>query len=244
LIQKLSNGQAHILHAFPAAMHLNGYAVSIGAGDRDVLFYTSPHAHYFFIGGIFDASGKNLSKEYAHRYLPAALSAPVVHTPHNWLDSIRHTTWFTVGKPNAPKTLFMVMDPNCIFCHLTWQKLLPYIHSGTLRLHVTLVGFLKPSSAPKAATILLAKDPAKALTYDERHFNEATEEGGTVPALHIPPSVLAEVQANTHWMSQNGIGGTPFLTWKGKDGKVHHLNGMPLHIHQLVSSIASHSPRE
>ncbi len=239
LIQKLSNGQAHILHTFPAAMHLNGYSVSIGAGDRDVLFYTSPHARYFFLGGIFTASGRNLSKQYARRYLPAALSAPTVHAPQNWLSSIRHTTRFLVGNPKATKTLFMVMDPNCIFCHLTWQKLLPYLRQGTLRLQVTLVGFLKPSSAPKAATILLAKDPAKALAYDERHFNQATEEGGTVPALHIPPVALAEVQANTHWMSKNGIAGTPFLTWKSKSNQIRHEDGMPLHIRQLIRSIAT-----
>jgi thiol:disulfide interchange protein DsbG len=237
-IKRLSNGQSHIIREFHAAMGLAGFAVQVGGlQGHDVLMYTSPNGRYFFLGGLFNARGQNLSRQYAHRYLPAAVSAPVAITPVAMQASLRKTTWFTVGKPDAPKHLWIVLDPNCIFCNLTFRHLLPAIQKGQLLLRVVPVGFLKPSSLPKAATILLAKDPAHALMTNELHFNQAMEEGGTTPASHIPTSVKAEATANTAWMSRNHLGGTPFLLWHGPHGTVHDQDGMPSGTTQFIQGI-------
>jgi thiol:disulfide interchange protein DsbG len=237
LIEKLSNGQSKILHAFPAAMGLDGFAVEVGGSGRDVLMYTSPNGKYFLVGGIFNAAGHNLSKQYAQKYLPAAALAPAVSKPADLLQSMRHTTWFTVGNPDAKKHVWIVMDPNCIFCHKTWEAMLPYINKGDILLHVTLVGFLKHSSPTKAATILMDKNPAQALLQNEKTFNDDTEEGGTVPRRLIPKTIQAEVSANSGWMSKNGLGGTPFVIWTGAHGKVHAQAGEPPDMHAFVASV-------
>ncbi|MBU2765020.1 thiol:disulfide interchange protein DsbG [Acidithiobacillus ferrivorans] len=237
LIEKLSNGQSKILHAFPAAMGLDGFAVEVGGSGRDVLMYTSQNGKYFLVGGIFNAAGHNLSKQYAQKYLPAASMAPAVSKPADLLQSMRHTTWFTVGNPAAKKHVWIVMDPNCIFCHKTWEAMLPYINKGDILLHVTLVGFLKHSSPTKAATILMNKNPAQALLQNEKAFNDETEEGATVPSKLIPKTIQAEVSANSGWMSKNGLGGTPFVIWKGVHGKVHAQAGEPPDMQAFVESV-------
>lgn len=238
-ISALGNGQAEILSAFTTPLGLYGFTVQLGhIATHDVLVYVTPDGKYFIFGGIFTASGKNLSKVYAHRYLPAAANAPKVHvdSPASLIHSIAHTTWFTVGNPKAPKHLWFLFDPNCIFCHLTWEKLLPYIHSGKLSIRAVPVGFLKPSSAAKAASILSSADPAKALAFDEKHFNLETEEGGA-PVHPVQPAIMAEVHANNAWMQGAGIGGTPLLLWHGPHGHPHMQDGMPLSISTFMKEI-------
>lgn len=236
----LANHQAKIIRHFPAAMGLNGYVVQIGTA-RDVLFYTSRNGRYFILGGLFTASGKNLSKVYAQKYLPAAAKAPSTPKPNaaQVLAGIRKTTWFTVGNPKAPKILWAGMDPNCIFCHLTFEHLLPYIQKGEVQLRIMPVGFLKPSSLPKAVTILQSKDPAKAWGYDEAHFNVEMEEGGIVPGNNLSAEDRAEVQANWAWMNRDGYYGTPLLVWKNTDGKAVVEDGMPMSIREVLQDIHS-----
>lgn len=239
-ISALGNGQAQILKAFTTPLGLYGFTVQLGhVATHDVLVYVTPNGHYFIFGGIFTASGRNLSRVYAQKYLPAAATAPKVQTnsAQSLIKSIAHTTWFTVGRPDAPKHIWFLFDPNCIFCHLTWDKFLPYVKSGQLSIRAVPVGFLKPGSAKKAAAILLDKDPAQALTFNEAHFNAATEEGGIHIPSHIPPSILAEVHANNAWMQSAGIAGTPLLLWHGPHGHAHRQDGMPLSISTFIKEV-------
>lgn len=191
-IEAISHGQATILRAFPAKAGLNGYAVQLAPGHALVM-YTSKNGKYVFMGGIFDSSGKNYSVTYAHKYLPAA-DLPHVVSPVAMGKAVHQTTNFLIGNPTAKKSVWMVADPNCIFCHLTWEHLKPYVDKGDLKIHLIPVGFLKPSSLDKAATILENKDAAKAWRYDEAHFNVQEEEGGIIPPL--PPSVIAQAKKN------------------------------------------------
>ncbi|MBN6739637.1 thiol:disulfide interchange protein DsbG [Acidithiobacillus sp. MC6.1] len=239
-ILKMGNGQAKIIRAFTTPAGLYGFSVQIGTiATHDVIIYVTPNGRYFLVGGMFDAKGKNLSAHYARKYLPAAELAPKVqaNNPDSYAASLAKTTWFTIGKTTAPKHLWFLFDPNCIFCHLTWEKLLPDIQDGHLLIRVVPVGFLKPSSAGKAAAILMAKDPAAAMAANEAGFNDATEEGGITVPKHIPARIAAEVSANTAWMQKNGVGGTPFLLWKGPHGKIHDQDGMPTDIPSFLKGV-------
>lgn len=241
-ISHLADGQSHIIRHFPVAMGMNGYVVQIG-DSRDVLIYTSKSGRHFFIGGLFTAQGVNLSKKYAKEYLPAAQLAASSPSPSaaSVYKAIQKTTWFALGSHKAPKILWVGFDPNCIFCHETFDRLLPYIRKGEVQLRIMPVGFLKPSSLPKAVTILESKHPAKAWTYDEAHFNVATEEGGIRPLAHLSPEVSAEVRANWAWMNRNGYYGTPLLVWQNTDGKAVVQDGMPMSMKTVISDIGSSS---
>jgi len=119
------------------------------------------------------------------------------------------------------------LDPNCIFCHEFYDSAMPLVKSGKLRLRVTLVGFLKPSSAGKAAAILSAKNPVKALAYNEAHFNVQTEEGGIKPISHPMPAITGVVGANTGILSRTGALATPTVVYCKGNGQYAMDHGLP-----------------
>ncbi len=135
------------------------------------------------------------------------------------------------------------LDPNCIFCHKFYEAAMPLVRKGDLRLRVTLVGFLKPSSADKAAAILLAKSPAKALAYNEAHFRVAVEEGGIRPIRHPHPAITGVVGANTGILSHTGALATPTIVYCKKPGDFvmsHGLDNYSAHyLRKLFHGIGS-----
>jgi thiol:disulfide interchange protein DsbG len=88
-----------------------------------------------------------------------------------------------------------------------------------------MVGFLKPTSLGRAAAILSAADPARALATDEQSFDVATEEGGIAVPVVIPPAVRAAVVANTRLLAASGAEATPTLLFRDHAGAwkiMHH----------------------
>ena len=234
-IVKMSKGQAHILKSWTTPAGLYGYAVQIAPG-HDLIMYTTTDGKYLFMGGLFNADGKNYSVEYGRKYLPAgAVPHPV--TPAQVASGLKDTTNFIVGNPKARKTIWMVADPNCIFCHKAWQKLYPYVQKGDLSIHMIPVGFLKPSSLPKAATILASKEPANAWARDEKGFNDAAEEGSLTPMANIPQEDRLEIQKNGQWMNAHGISGTPFLLYKNPAGGWSATPGMPENVKLFMEQV-------
>ncbi|MBE7562203.1 thiol:disulfide interchange protein DsbG [Acidithiobacillus sp. HP-6] len=234
-IVAMSHGQAKILRTFRAKAGLNGYTVQLSPGHALVM-YTSPNGKYVFMGGVFDKAGHNLSVAYAHQYLPKT-DLPQKISPSAMGKAVEKTTNFLIGSPKATKQIWFVGDPNCIFCHMTYEHLLPYVDKGELKIHLIPVGFLKPSSAPKAETIIASKNPAKAWAYDEAHFNVPEEEGGIVPLAKIPANDQKDIQANTAWMSHHGINGTPFLVYQNAQGHWAVNPGMPEDTKAFVQGI-------
>ncbi|OCX88449.1 hypothetical protein A6M27_07575 [Acidithiobacillus thiooxidans] len=157
---------------------------------------------------------------------PSAIAAAITHA---------HT--FLVGHQGPELTAFM--DPNCIWCHRLYEKALPIIGAEKLRLRVVLVGFLKPSSPAKAASILMANNPAKALAYDESHFNTQTEEGGIRPALNPPPLIRRAVRNNTQLLIRTGEEATPTLLYRNKHGQWELQHGLGSHgLHKIMEIIS------
>lgn len=126
-----------------------------------------------------------------------------------YAKALLHLHSFMLGSKGPVITAFF--DPNCIWCHEFYRHAQPYIREGRLRVRVVMVGTLKHSSAPKAETIVAARDPAKALAYDESHYTATSEEGGIVPATHIPPAARAEIRDNTAFLANTTGPLTPTL---------------------------------
>jgi thiol:disulfide interchange protein DsbG len=231
-IEKLSNGQATILHEFDAPLGLEGMAVSLGGG-RNMIMYASKDGKYIVIGGLFGADGHNYSMDAAQKYLPPHPAPPTAGANY----AARHAAvTFDWGNPKAKKALWVVADPDCIFCHKTWVALKPAVNKGEVLVHVIPVGFLKPDSLGKAAAILGATDPAAALSVDESTFDDATEEGAIKPDLSNP-KIVAEIKKNNAWMTAHGIGGTPYLFYMAKDGKPGVVPGTPSDVSALLDQI-------
>ena len=136
-------------------------------------------------------------------------------------------THSTQGSTKAPHGLYVIVDPNCIFCHRLYDTLMPMIKSGELSVKWIVTGLIKPSSKPKAYAILAAKDPIKALAENEKNFNEAIEEGGITPLNTPPADIEAAVAANEAFMKQLNLLGTPVIIYFAKDGSPQLSEGLP-----------------
>ena len=95
--------------------------------------------------------------------------------------------WFVQG--SGPHTIYLIFDPNCPYCHLLIQELQPLIKPDQLSIRYVPVGFLEPSSTGKAAAILEAKNPLKALWENEKGFTEKGHDGAIQEIL---PSMATE----------------------------------------------------
>jgi thiol:disulfide interchange protein DsbG len=167
----------------------------------------------------------------AFQKLPRAVSPAAI------ANAVKHADTFLVGHHGPELTAFM--DPNCIWCHRFYEKVLPRIYAGKLHLRVVLVGFLKPTSAVKAAAVLMAKHPARALAFDESHFNVITEEGGIHPAVNAPTSVRRAVIHNTQLLIRTGEEATPTLLYKNKQKQWRIQHGLGLHgLQKILATIS------
>ena len=68
--------------------------------------------------------------------------------------------WFSVGAPSAPE-IYMLVDPNCKFCHKAWQQLRPRVIAGEMSVRIIMIGALKGSTT-KAISILSRDEPGRA----------------------------------------------------------------------------------
>lgn len=143
---------------------------------------------------------------------------------------------FMIGKSGPIIDAFL--DPNCIFCHKFYEHAMPAVKKGDLRMRVTLVGFLKPSSAPKATAILASKDPVQAMAYNEQHFNVPAEEGGIKPMKKSDPSITAAVGANTAILTRTGETATPTLLFCQNNGKMRMVHGLPRNTQSFVNRLS------
>lgn len=242
-ISQLSNGQATILETFdgPAGTNLTGMAVSLGQG-RNMIMYATKDGKYVFVGGIFGADGTNYSMQAAQKYLPnnpglTGSTAPAQNVEQIFkdLDKAHAYLW---GKSSAKKEIWVVMDPDCVFCHKIYMDAKPLVEKGDLKVNVIQVGFLKPDSIGKAAAIVGAPDPAAALAKDEEGFDASREEGGIRPDTSNE-AATAKVKANNQWMQAHGIGGTPYVIYRDKDGRPGVVPGYPQDLAALLKMVKS-----
>jgi thiol:disulfide interchange protein DsbG len=158
---------------------------------------------------------------------PSAVATAIAHEART----------FMVG--NQGPIIDVFFDPNCIYCHKLYERALPLVKAGKLQMRVTMVGFLKPSSADKAAAILSAKDPAKALAYNEAHFVTSTEEGGIKPITAQQPATTAAVGSNTGILIKTGQEATPTVIFCNKTGGFKMIHGIPGNEEKFLDHLAT-----
>ena len=208
-----------IITSFPAVDHMQGWVLQ--QGDKPFVAYTSVDGKHLFVGGLIDETGKNLTQEYAEKFIPK----PDYTALFSKLDQSAYFIEGAKGKA-VKSTIYAFLDPNCIFCHLAWKAFLPYEKAG-LQVRWVPVGFLKADSAGKAAALLEAKDPAAAMAQNENEFVEATESGGIPAVATVSAGMAKKLAANAQLMNAFGLSGTPAIVYKDKGGKVVVKPGMP-----------------
>lgn len=225
LVQQNFHNKIHVTKVFPGPVHsLTGIVVETDQHQQGILWMLADK--YLLLGPVVNAQQENITGHYADQYLPQPAKVPAEKIASAALAA----PGFTIGHSGPLMVVFM--DPNCIFCHLLWEALQQPVAEGKVRVKVVPVGFLKPSSPAKAATILAAKNPAEAWANNEKGFDLHTEEGSTKPLSHIPAVDEAAVKANTQLLHQTGETATPALLYciKTPKGLVMQMkHGMDVH---------------
>ncbi len=219
MVSGLSQQKMHLVKTVPTGVNgLSGLIAENAAGKKQLAFGLD--GRYLIPGPIIGADGKLLNEQIAAKYglLPKALPVSAV------ARKAMSAPGFVLGKSGPMVTVFM--DPNCIYCHQFYEGVLADIQSGKIRVKVVPVGFLKPSSFPKAVSVLSSASPARVWAQGEAHFNTANEEGGVAPAKNLNTPVAAEVQANTKLLSETGEMATPTVVYCTKSGEVTMNHGV------------------
>lgn len=221
-IQGIIDSGAKIIKTFPAAAQMKGWVIS--KDDRYMIIFSSADNETLFAGDMIDASGKNLTEHYADLYIPKPDLTPVY-------AALESSTYIAEGTLKSPKSVvYAFFDPNCPFCHFSW-KAFQYYEKVGLQVRWIPVAYLKDTSTGKAAAILQAKDRLAAFTENEQKYSLKNHDGGIKPAKPTAAS-NKQLQANSEFMHQLGITGTPAIVWKDAQGKIQLKGGMPL-LHEL-----------
>lgn len=207
----------HLVRHFPAASGLTGWIVSGPSGAQEVL-YTTADGKTVIAGILSNEQGENLTRQYATLYEKAPNLDrlwPAIHATYQVnegppTDSARHQIW-------------VVMDPNCEFCHRLWLELRPYEKAG-LVVHWIPVGILFNSSTPRAAAVLAGG--RKTLYAMESKFDVARERGG-VPGIKVSPGMRHQLATNLALAMKAGIQGTPGIFYLGPGGALRLQQGLP-----------------
>jgi thiol:disulfide interchange protein DsbG len=227
LVNKVLNGQGTIQQNFPAVDGLIGFVVQSSQGNNGII-YADAKGQYMFVGSIINGQGQDLTQLYTNQYINSKIAGPAYQDAGS-------TGYFSDGSDDAPHKAYIIIDPNCIFCHVLYQQMQPLIANGQVQVRWIPVAFRDPSSPGKAAALLNAGSDAaadKLLQQNEAGFNDESESGGLTPLAPNPndanvTAAFTKVTQNTAYFSKYGFQGTPTILYKQKDGKVMMVPGMP-----------------
>ncbi|TPG55999.1 hypothetical protein EAH89_13605 [Roseomonas nepalensis] len=226
-------------------------------GDAFQVFYATPTGEQVIPGVMWDATGKNLTREQvsavegaiptvtigdvptariavntASPLRPAAQPASPagsVQLPGGGLAAAERTSAGTVGNAAAPH-LWMFADPQCGYSVQAMQRLQPLIASGRVRLSVIPVAILDHQNTGRSTIDSLAM-----LSKPGEQMVAAWSRGD----LQGPPAAdaAARLRGNMEAARAIGLRGTPTLVWRRPDGTEGRQDGMPSDVDALVASM-------
>lgn len=203
-----------IVGQFDAPIALKAYGGV--AGQRPVAAYVSADGQYAVVGTLVNVKGEDVSAN----ALKELVSVP--RSLKTW-QQLEASHWVVDGKPSAPRVIYTFTDPNCPYCNRFWQAARPWVEAGKVQIRNVMVGVIRADSANKAAAILGAASPQKALEQNERSFGS----GGITGLATVPEKVKDQLQSNEMLMMELGFQGTPGILFKDADGVVQTRAGMP-----------------
>ncbi|MGA9852661.1 MAG: thioredoxin fold domain-containing protein [Gammaproteobacteria bacterium] len=229
-IASASHGQAHALKLFRGPDGLVG-AVIEGPSKTLGIAWLTRHGKAVLSGDmLIGPGGTDLTKE-------AMFSQGLLLRPAAALEQAAALATHGIMVGTAGPRITVFFDPNCIYCHQLYLALTPQVAASKVRVRYVIVGVLKESSLPRAASILAAKNPSQALNLDEADFDVKTEEGGYPVAAALSPAFKRAVEANNSLFSRAGLDGTPTILYCVKATKdVQVFTGIPKDIMTFVAS--------
>lgn len=208
-VQALVDQGIEVEARFDAPGGLTGYVGRYQG--QPVAMYLTPDGEHLLVGNLIDAGGDNLTPQHLREHLPEPEFGPA------W-PLLEQSYWVREGGARAERVVYVFTDPNCPYCNAFWKASQAYLGPDVQVRHIP-VAILKADSLGKAARILAADDPGRALARHETY--------GSKPLEDIPPQIRRQVESNTELMSRLGSTATPTIFYRDSQGKVRRALGVP-----------------
>lgn len=140
-----------------------------------------------------------------------------------FLGAMQTATFFDVGSQSAPTTVYMVADPNCPYCHQTWDYLKSYVQAGSVKVRIVMIAFL-PGSDEKAREIMLSPRPGIRYLQSDGGRNVQIESDTSSEAWK---AMAGHLLNNRNFATRFHITSTPFLAYSDADGQFYASAGVP-----------------
>ncbi len=210
-----------------------GFFVRSGAHFQ--VFYATPDGQQLIPGILYDAAGKNLTRQQIAS-IPGAV--PTVEVTDGTgtasvsaLPLMQKTAYGVVGKDSAPR-IYMLIDPQCIYSIRALQMLKPFVEAGRVQLAVvplSVLDYEDNGASTQAALALLSKPADQIVTaWQARDVNG--------PAS---PDAKTRLQVNMEVAQAIGVKGTPTFVWRKADGSEGRIDGLPTSVPDLLASVGS-----
>lgn len=222
------------------------------SGDTFQVFYATPDGERVIPGIMWDAAGKNLTREHVAGMegaiptvtigdvpagappAPPASAAPVVVAAASGAAAVsplavaQRAHAGVVGAEAAPH-VWMFVDPQCGYSVQALQRLQPLVAAGRLRLSVIPVAILDHANAGRSTADALAM-----LSHSAEGMVAAWSRGDLRSAPS--PEAAARLRENTAAAAAIALRGTPTLIWRKADGGEGRVDGMPPNIEAVLAS--------
>jgi len=224
-IQALVEEGLEVHARFEAPGGLDGFAAS--HRGRAMAIYLTPDGEHAVVGTLLDAQGNDLSAAPLDEHVRRAQEAEVWQT-------LEESHWIRDGDPDAERILYTFTDPNCPYCARFREQSRPWVEAGRVQLRHIMVGILESDSPAKAAALLGADDPPRALQAHQR-----SDSG--IAASAQPREIEEQVRANNQLFEGLGLMATPTTYYRGDDGRLEQVQGAPQEA-RLIEMMGSPRP--
>jgi thiol:disulfide interchange protein DsbG len=207
-------------------------------GQDFQVLYATPDGQATIAGVMWDAAGKNLTRDQVASIdgaIPTVVvdkdvAAPAPDAPKPpALGRVEQTAFGVLGDTRAPR-LWLFVDPLCSFSVRALQELQPFVTQGRVQLAIVPISILDyedKGQSTRSALALLSQDPARmAETWSHRNFSGQ-------PA----PEASERLRKNLAIAEEIKLTGTPTLVWRKPDGSEGRVDGMPNDWNKVLASI-------
>lgn len=209
-------------------------------GAEFQVLYETPDHEAMIAGVMWDADGKNLTRDQVKQF-DGAIPTVVVNggvkdlvTPPagSGMELVQQAASGAYGRDDAPE-LWMIIDPACSYSIQAAEQLKPFADAGRLRLRIVPISILdhEDNGMSTKAALALLSNPFERMTsaWLQRNFSGPTD-----------PDAAAKLQKNGAIAEAVKLTGTPTFFYRKPDGSEGRLDGMPTNVRALVADIAEH----
>lgn len=180
------------------AMSIAPFTISTALADGAPLVLPPP--------AMVHAAGQPVVAGTPGRFISPAYWQRIMHAPGLFMLPPKALYSAPSGLADTP-AIYIFADPNCIICHEFYNEVYPLMEANKVMVFVIPIGMIKPTSAGKAAHILLPMAKGKGaaammrsaylLAQDEAAYDTKTREGGLSPSRNA--TALRMVDAD-NWL--------------------------------------------